>query len=321
MSGFFLWWRESSMLWCVNLRNGLDRLTRLDEMKVSKRIAMVIGLLVLPVFGHAQTALVRGVDFEPNHWAYSSFFGTGWYQIEDARSVFVIKAPPRYTFRESSIGESGQRRFGYELRYPLTIGLHDVEDLGGIIENDNFGTMSFVPGLEMEIPLNKKWYLRPFAHIGWGRELQKGESAWIYYAGVKSRYVFPTESRFEWSLLNSLYYAGYSPDKGRSDHLAVAQAGVELSQQLKKATFLGRPLDLHFNFMYSFMGRELHFNLPDGGFDPIEDHVEFGFAASFRDGPYKLWFINVHRLGLGYRVSSSGHFTAITFSIRSWFTK
>ena len=228
--------------------------------------------------------------------------------------------PPRQTVRKSSLDESGERRLGIEIKYPVTIGLHDIEDLEGIIADDNFGTVSFTPGIELEIPINQQWYLRPFAHIGWGKELEIGESAWIYYTGIKSRYTFPAR-KYEWSLLNSLYYAGYTPDNGRSDHLAVAQLGVELRQPLDKVTLGGKPVDLHWSLMYSFMGNELHFNLPDGSFDPIEDQLEVGLAMSFRGDPFEWWFFKVRRIGLGYRVSSSGQFTAITFSMRSWFTK
>ena len=294
-------------------------------MKADKRTTPIYGLLIflaagLPGFLNAEPTSVLSQDFEPIHWSYSSFFGTGWYNIEDARSVFALQVPFRQTLRESSFSGSRERIVGIEIRYPLTIGLHDVEDLGGIVENDNFGTIAFAPGIELEIPINQRWYLRPFAHVGWGRELEKGESAWVYYAGIKSRYIFPAK-KYEWSLLNSLYYAGYSPDEGRSDHLAVAQLGVELRHPLGQAKLAGRPVDLHWNLIYTFLGNELHFNLPDGSFDPIEDQLEFGLAMSFRDGPYKLWFFNVHRLGLGYRVSSSGQFTAITLHMRSWFTK
>jgi len=240
--------------------------------------------------------------------------------MKDARSVFVLRIPPRQTLRKSSITESGERQFGIEIKYPLTIGLHDVEDLAGIIENDNFGTVSFTPGVELEIPINQRWYLRPYAQLGWGKELDIGESAWIYSAGIKSRYTFPAK-KHKWSLLNSLYFAGYTPDEGRSDYLAVAEVGVEFLQPLKNARVIGRAIDLRWSFMYSFMGNELHFNLPDGSFDPIQDQLEFNLAMSFRDGPFELWFFKVHQLGLGYRVSSNGQFSAITFSMRSWFTK
>jgi hypothetical protein len=298
----------------------------LCEMKTCNKIVMTYGLLFvltgsIPGSLRAEAASALSEDFEPVHWAYSSFFGTGWYSMEDVRSVFALQIPIRQTVRESSLSDAGERKFGIEIKYPLTIGLHDVEDLGGIVDNDNFGTITFAPGVELEIPINQRWYLRPIAHIGYGRELQDGESAWVYYTGIKSRYIFPSKTKNEWSLLNGLYYAGYSPDKGRSDHMAVATIGVELRQPLSNAKLMGRPIDLHWNLMYTFLGNELHFNLPDGSFDPIKDHLELGLAMSFRDGPYKLWFINVHRLGLGYRFSSSGEFTAITFHMRSWFTK
>jgi len=259
-------------------------------------------------------------DFEPIHWAYSSFFGTGWYQIQDSRSVFVMRMPVRQTLRESSLTESGERQLGIQIKYPLTLGLHDVDDIGGILETDNFGTVSFAPGVELEIPINQRWYMRASAHIGWGKELNTGESAWIYYAGVKSRYAFPGK-KYDWYLLNSLYYAGYAPDEGRSDHLAVAQLGAEFRQPLNKATLFGRNIDLHWSLMYSFLGNELHFNLPDGKFDPINDQIEVAIAMSLRDGPYEFWFFKVHRLGVGYQFSANGQFKAITFSMRSWFTQ
>ena len=298
------------------------------DMKTNRGLARVFCLLALGCVttvdadtpGTDPNGILRA-DFEPVHWAYSSFFGTGWYQKKDARSVFVLRVPPRQTLRSSSINENGERTLGVEIRYPLTVGLHDVEDLGEIFENDNFGTVSFVPGVEVEIPIKPQWYLRTFAHIGWGRELEGGDTAWIYYTGIKSRYSFPSKNQYQWYLLNSLYYAGYNPDKGRSDHLAVAEIGVEFLQPLKGASLAGRPLDLHWNLMYAFLGNDIHFNLPDGSFDPIKDQFEVGLQASFRDGPLKLWIFNIHRLGVGYRFNSSGEFSAITFSMRSWFTK
>lgn len=258
--------------------------------------------------------------FEPVNWAYSSFFGTGWYREEDARSVFVVRAPIKQTLRESSLSESGTGKLGIEIRYPVTIGLHDIEDLGGIVEHDNFATASFTPGIELEIPINQQWYLRTLAHVGWGTDLRNDDSAWIYYAGIKSRYIFLAK-KYQWSLLGSLYYAGYTPDQVRSDHLAVAQIGVELRQPLEKVMINGDPVDLHWTFMYSFLGNELHFNLPDGTFDPIQDQVEIGLQISLHDRPFKIWFFDVQRLGLAYQFSSSGQFTAITFNMSSWFNK
>ncbi|NNK99232.1 MAG: hypothetical protein HKO88_09290 [Xanthomonadales bacterium] len=289
-------------------------------MNKAVHITIFCVMVVFSVKGETQTQPTASPDYDPIHWAYSSFFGTGWYRIKDSRSVFVLRIPPRQTLRESFIDDAGERRIGIEIRYPLSVGLHDLADLGDLIENDNFGTISFVPGVELEIPITPRWYLRPFANFGWGTEFESGESAWIYYAGVKSRYTIPA-GKNEWSLLNSLYYAGFTPDNGRSDHLAVADLGIEFRQPLSEFTINSKPVDLHWSLMYSFMGNELHFNLPDGSFDPIDDQLEFGLAVSLHDGPFKLWIFNIHQLGLGYRISSSGRFSAVTFSMRSWFTK
>ena len=266
-------------------------------------------------------SIAQDAEVEPVHWAYSSFFGTGWYQVESARSVFVLRVPPRQTLRESGFSDSGERKIGVEIHYPVTLGLHNIDNLPGLIEPDNFGTASFTPGVVWEIPVNERWYLRPSAHLGWGTDLRSDESAWIYYAGVKSQYSFPRR-KFDWYLHNSLYFAGYTPDKGKSDRLAVARIGVELRQPLSEETLVGSAMGhIHWTLMYSFMGNELHFDLPEGHFDPIDDQFEAGVALSFRKGPFKLWFIPIHSLGLGYKFSSNGQFKAITLTTRTWFTR
>jgi len=292
------------------------------EMKNLEQIVkQTCALLIFVAFTNTGSADVeQKTVFEPVHWAYSSFFGTGWYKVEDALSVFVVRAPVRQTLRKSSLSETGTGKLGIEIGYPVTVGLHDIDDLGGIIESDNFATVSFTPGIELEIPINQRWYLRTLAHAGWGSDLRNEDSAWIYYAGIKSRYIFPAK-KFQWSLLNGLYYAGYTPDTGRSNHLAVAQIGAELRQPLNRATIHGEPVDLHWTFMYSFLGNELHFNLPDGTFDPLGDQLEVGLQMSLRNRPLKLWLFEVHRLGVGCQFSTSGQFTAITLSMNSWFRK
>jgi hypothetical protein len=289
-------------------------------MKNNSQPLPIYKLLLILTLGLSGSLYAEDPEFEPVHWAYSSFFGTGWYNVADNRSVFVMRIPPRQTLRKSGFSNSGERQTGIEIRYPLTVGMHNIDDLPGIIESSNFGTASFTPGVEFEIPVNDKWYLRPFVHVGWGTEFDTRDSAWIYYAGVKSRLQIPA-GKFGWSLLGGLYYGGFTPDHGRSDRLASAQFGVEFTQPLSNVQIAGRAMDLNYNFMYSFLGKDLHFGLPDGNFDPVQDQYEAGVAMSFRNRPYRLWFFDVYRVGLGYKFSSEGNFQAVTFSIRSWFTK
>jgi hypothetical protein len=50
----------------------------------------------------AAPALMSADAPQTVHWALSSYFGTGWYQVGDNRSVFVFRIPPRWTVRRSA---------------------------------------------------------------------------------------------------------------------------------------------------------------------------------------------------------------------------
>jgi hypothetical protein len=117
-------------------------------------------------------------EVEPVNWAYSSVFGTGWYTVENNQSLFALSLPVRQTLRHSSITESGEREIGYEIDYALSVGFYHIDDLPGLIDPDNFGSVVFTPGLIMEIPITQRWHLRPYANFGWGSKLGSSDSAW-----------------------------------------------------------------------------------------------------------------------------------------------
>ena len=102
-------------------------------------------------------------------WAYSTFFGTGWYQIGDDRNSFSIRYAPRKPLRESSIGDDGTRTVGIEMRFPVTVGLDHfpLDDLGGSVNPKNLANVSVTPSIYFEIPMNERWTLLPFVAAGW----------------------------------------------------------------------------------------------------------------------------------------------------------
>ena len=176
------------------------------------KILLLLSAVQIAGLAYSTTAKAQllAIEEEPAkqvHWAMGAFFGTGWYQVAENRTVYIFRIPPRQTVRESSFDENGKRKVGVELQYPLSIGLHNLDEIPDFIDFDNFGTISFTPGVQVEIPVTQKWYLRPYAHIGYGVETTTSESAWIYYGGLKSRYRLGS-GRVDWSLLNGLYFAG-----------------------------------------------------------------------------------------------------------------
>jgi len=268
-------------------------------------------------------APVRAAETEepgPVHWAFSAFFGTGWYQVKDNQSVFVMRIPPRQTLRKASIDDEGNRRYGLEIHYPLTLGLHNVDDLPGVIDPDNFGTVSFTPGVTVEIPVSSRWYLRANAHVGWGKETGTDNSAWIYYGSLKSRVSFDWNS-LDGAWLSAVRYAAYKTNEDERSDLASFMLGAELNRPLRRTTVGGTPLILNWHLTYDWLFDEVDFILPRQGAQAIDDQWELGLALSKGEQPFRLWFMKFQRVGLALRWSTDGKFWAVSLNLRSPFTR
>ncbi len=270
-------------------------------------------------------ALLSGAAFAQDsaagdHWAFSAFFGTGWYRVSDSRSVYVLRVPPRQVLRPSTPGAGGWQAVGLELRYPLTFGLNQLDDLSGIVSADNFGTVSFTPGVELEWRVTPRWSLRPFAHFGWGRETEGGDSAWIWYGGLKSRHSLgPVDSG--WNLLAALQYAGYDPRSGPTNDLALAMTGIETSRLWPALRFGGSEWAVDGHLTYSWLFEEARFPETRGLGTTVDDQWELGLALRRADGDLRWGILRFARLGLAWRWSSDGDYRAITLNLSSPFLR
>lgn len=254
------------------------------------------------------------------HWAYSSFLGTGWYKLSGNRQVYVLRMNPKWYFREASIDASGDRKFGIDFHFPVTMGLHKLEQLEDFVDPENIGTVAFNPGVELEFPVSDRWRLRTYAHLGWGTDTDGDESAWTYDAGIKSRYAF-NKGKLDWGLVNELFTAGYKPDEGTNGSLGGFMAGLDFSYPIRSEFGMGHPLRLTWDVSYRWFLDDLTFRDGDGTSSSFDDEWEIGIALARRDGPIPIWFMNYQQLGLTYRFNSDGSFNAITVNFRSPFTR
>ncbi|MFC1688046.1 hypothetical protein ACFL07_00115 [Pseudomonadota bacterium] len=254
------------------------------------------------------------------HWAMGAFFGTGWYRVDKNRSVFVFRIPPRQTISKAGFDAEGNRKLGIEIQYPLSFGLHSFDDIPDFIDFDNYGTVTFTPGVQVEIPVNSKWSLRPYAHIGAGYEEESDKWAGIWYGGIKSRYLLGESDRLRWSMLSAIYYAGYKPEYEERGRYGSVMGGLEFSQPLGKLTMGGDPLRLNWHLTYNYLFDKLNFHIADDRVESIQDQWEIGLALAKEGKPLKLWFMNFEHVGLSYKRSSNGHYRAISFNLRSPFT-
>jgi hypothetical protein len=267
----------------------------------------------------------QAVPYEPEpekqvHWALAAFFGTGWYQVDKNRSAFIFRIPPRQTVREAGWHEDGKRKLGIEIQYPLALGLHKLEDIPDFIEFDNYGTLTFTPGVQVEIPINHQWSLRPYAHLGFGYEKQSDEWAGIWYGGIKSRYQLGESDKLRWSLLNGIYYAGYKPEFKNRGQYASAMAGLEFNQPLGRMQLAGEPVWLNWHVTYNYLFDRLNFHVDEERTESIEDQWEVGLALGHSGKKVKIWFMSFEHVGLSYKWSSNGRYKAISFNLRSPFT-
>ena len=286
--------------------------------RVRQAIAGLL-LLLIPATSWGQPAVTGAEPAKQVHWAVGAFFGTGWYQVDENRSVFILRIPPRQTLRQAGLDEEGNRRVGVEIQYPVALGLSKLDEIPDFIEFGNYSTISFTPGVQVEIPVDRKWSLRPYVHLGYGWEAETQEGAAIWYGGIKSRYRL-RDGRFRWSVLNGLFFAGYKPEFENRGQYGAVMAGLEFSQPLGSVRLNDDPLYLNWHVTYNWFFDELSFHVDRDRVESFRDQWEFGVALGKRDTPINIWFMKFQQIGLGFRWSSNGNFNAITLNFRSPFT-
>jgi len=290
------------------------RIIRLGSLSV----AIVVTLGTHPV--RAQSG-----EGEYVHWAYSAFFGTGWYTIDGGETAFALNYGSRWPLREAGL-DDGQRKIGVELGLLLSGSVHEVDlnDIPGIVGIDNVSALSAVPGVELEIPITERWSLKPVAHLGWGSQLGGGSSSWIYWLGLKSRLEFPS-TRARWALVNSLYYVGYTPETGSAGAITPFMTGIEARQRFGELTLGGDPLYLRWHAAYT---RYADFEYSDDAVQvlgrtqtDIDEDWELGVALHKADKPLELWFLRWDQVGLAYRFNRDHSIQALTITFRALFDR
>jgi hypothetical protein len=273
----------------------------------------------------------RGADVPaPIPWAYSAYFGTGVYEVDNGETSYIIRAAPSWGIRESSFDEQGHRMIGWRFRVPIALGLHDFDtsELGTTLKLKNVSTLTAVPGVEFDIPMTKRWTLRPFGAFGYGAQLDGSSSAWVYWAGVKSRFQFSADG-FDWSIVNALTYSGYT-----TAHDNVATSDVHTSSRvlpLLTAFEFDRPIEkkigdepVHLYWTFGYTNYLADQPLLVGSAVSsihIGDEWELGMAFGRGKQPFKLWLFSWDRVGIAYRFSSDHRFQGISLSFSSIFDR
>jgi len=252
------------------------------------------------------------------HWAYASFFGTGWYKINDERSAFVVRAAPRWTVGESGFDDQGNREIAYTFRVPVTLGLSklDFEDVPGTLDPDNLATASLNFSADADIPVTERFSLRPSAEVGYGTVLGESDYAWTYKAEVRSRYAIGS-GKLDWALLAGAGLVGYEPNEGPADDFTYVAGGAEFGYPINWPRSKNDQTMLYWHVSYTDFIDEIEFKTGIEEVDSVANYWQVGLAIGKKREPVKIWFFKFDRLGLAYNFSTTGELRGIKFVFRS----
>jgi hypothetical protein len=254
-------------------------------------------LVVLASFAGAAHAVTPLSADERNvvHFAFGTQLGSGVYVIS-GRTLQIYKLPFGYQLREP-----GPDGIGIRLTLPVTIGFIgfkpvDVVDTG---LPQNLDSLSFVPGLEFDIPVTSRWRLEPFAEAGVARDRTSEFDERVFAVGLRSRVALGGE-QFDWTLFNELVHVGVDLEQSdRTDDFTRFRTGLTARQ------VLGRSVGGHQADVLWYALHEWYVDAPDGLINGEEGagtatQVELGLTFGTTQ-TVRLWRIPLPRVGLGYR--------------------
>lgn len=282
---------------------------------------MLRTITFLALFACSAPALSQPETPSTVPWAYSAYFGTGWYRLSASGDVFVAQGTPEWTL--SKQGPGGEKP-GVDVvfKLPMSVGFENfaVDDPTGVLDPDNVAIASVTPAIAVTIPVNDTWTLRPFGAVGWGTVLGESDSAWAYWAGIKSRLAFERE-RATISVVNLFGYVGNTPDNAASDYFLPAMAGVEVDWDMPDWRIGDDPVFLSWHLSYTRFFDDFEIVFRTGEREPIPDQWGIGFSFGKIDKPLEVWWLRFDRFGVEYRTSSDGELKGVGLVFRSLFDR
>jgi hypothetical protein len=283
--------------------------------RVSSLASAVLTFLLLWLAGLAQAQQSRALAVrDPQdliNWYYAATFGTGVYTSGD-RTVTVLQIPFSRVLRDA-----GEKHHGLRLKVPVTLGFYDYQ-FGDVFEGDLPGavaTASIMPGLEWEMPVTRRWTVKPYFSAGVGQELSGRESALIYDAGLKSRFLLGEDRGVEFAVVNMVTAAGYRPRGGPSQPFSVLGVGLDMIIPADFELF-GRYASFGFTPAYYHFGDKLRFAESGNRNNRLREQFELSVSVMSRR-PWTLQFFDIDRIGLAFRSSGDVYgvslFTALPF--------
>ena len=260
---------------------------------------------ILLLHGHmCSKALAQEAYLAPINFAYATWIGSGYYQLED-RELYVLRIPIAIPLR--SVNDD---HWGINLLLPVTFAYEQFNFDFLDFTNDDIQGAAFVPGVEVQIPVSENWILKPFGQIG--IEYSESTTTYIYGVGIKSLYSFQW-GRVDFGLGNSLIFAGEDATGNSEDEgFSMFQVGLDARHLINFSTG-NRDADIGSYVVVSrFLDTVDFFGINGEVSQKIRTLVQIGLTLGI-DPPVTLLGIDFSRVGIDYTFGND--FSGIGFNL------
>lgn len=233
------------------------------------------------------------------NYSFAVWLGSGYYRVKDSDKRFaVLRVPAAFTQRPADIEKSSLiDRLGFRLLLPAVIGYEKETDT-----NFSFGSVALVPGLEVQIPINDYWTLKPFAQAGAGKDTAGGNVQYIYGGGLRSL-ISVTWHKFVFGIGNSLVLAEDRDSTSKdSSGFSLMNAGLDV-QYPTNLTIFNRQINVGGFFVANFFQNRVDILRDDGQTDRIKKLYDIGLTIGFSE-ELSIWKVGLDRVGIDYRWGS-----------------
>jgi len=254
-------------------------------------------LMGASVAAHAVEPLTRSEEAVIN-FGFATQLGSGIYSVS-GRTLQVYRLPFGYTLPAAE-----DARIRPRLTLPFTIGFVDFKPRDVVDSGlpEGLDTISFVPGIALDINVVKDWRLEPFAEAGIARDRENEIDQRVYSVGLRSYFDF-NPGATDWQLYNELVHVVVEQRSfDRTDDFTRFRIGTTARRPFDTAG-AGRRADF---LAYGLV--ELFTDSPGGPAEGQElgddsgAQYEFGITFGATE-PLRLWKIKLPRIGFGYRMA------------------
>ncbi|TNF74659.1 MAG: hypothetical protein EP299_06955 [Acidobacteria bacterium] len=246
----------------------------------------------------AQQEITPPDDADLANHAYTNDVGFGGYSV-GTEDVSTIRLPISHRFRTVEEDDWGVR-----LKLPISFGVYnfDFPDIVEGISSDRLKTLAFVPGVEFQMPVSRRWTLEPYQDLGLGKDFEGGDLFLLSTTGLKGIYTQPWKAVTFTFGPGVRYSLSHSSSGLNNDDFAAVEVGLDTRYPLGIA-IKDHKVDSSVYLIARHFFRTLVFQQPGGSIE-IERQFEVGLTFGATPRPL-VWKFRIPRITIGYRFGES----------------